>query len=173
MLLLILYILLGLVAFLWGAFFLTSGVTLSTTWSVTITIFCFMSFVIHLLFQLVPSPNRPASTKVLLAIISVLFIPILVIVFAHTYRSFDLTNVTQDTDYIYFSIVTFTTLGYGDISPKGWARLFAVLQAISGFLFVPLLISQLWSASKDAENEKKQNSSDVLERVREVIRRSD
>lgn len=41
---------------------------------------------------------------------------------------------------LYFSLVTFTTLGYGDISPKPEFRLFAVSEAIVGVLIVGLLL---------------------------------
>ncbi len=35
-------------------------------------------------------------------------------------------------NYIYFSIVTFTTLGYGDLQPLGWWRILAGLEAVFG-----------------------------------------
>jgi voltage-gated potassium channel len=45
---------------------------------------------------------------------------------------------------IYFSYVTLTTLGYGDISPvSNIARNLAVLEAITGTLFLAVLISRL------------------------------
>jgi len=45
---------------------------------------------------------------------------------------------------IYFSYVTLTTLGYGDISPvSNLARNLAVLEAITGTLFLAVLISRL------------------------------
>lgn len=40
----------------------------------------------------------------------------------------------------YFSIVTFTTLGYGDIAPLGLARLFAVVEAFSGSFIMALYV---------------------------------
>ncbi len=43
-------------------------------------------------------------------------------------------------NYIYFSVVTFTTLGYGDYSPQGWARLPAAIQAIFGLGYFALMI---------------------------------
>ncbi|MCP5036805.1 MAG: two pore domain potassium channel family protein [Rhodobacteraceae bacterium] len=46
-------------------------------------------------------------------------------------------------DRLYFSIVTFTTLGYGDISPSGDFRLLAASQAFMGFIFVPIIIAEL------------------------------
>ena len=36
----------------------------------------------------------------------------------------------------YFSFITQLTIGYGDVSPKGWLRLVVVLQGLIGFLFV-------------------------------------
>jgi hypothetical protein len=45
---------------------------------------------------------------------------------------------------VYFSYVTLTTLGYGDISPvSNLARNLAVLEAITGTLFLAVLISRL------------------------------
>jgi len=44
----------------------------------------------------------------------------------------------------YFSYVTLTTLGYGDISPVSpWARALAMLEALTGTLFLAVLISRL------------------------------
>jgi hypothetical protein len=43
---------------------------------------------------------------------------------------------------LYFSIVTMTTTGFGDISPKsGWAKLVVSVQILCGFLFSVLLFS--------------------------------
>jgi hypothetical protein len=36
----------------------------------------------------------------------------------------------------YFSFITQLTIGYGDVSPKGWLRLVVVLQGLIGLLFV-------------------------------------
>ncbi len=41
---------------------------------------------------------------------------------------------------LYFSIITFTTVGYGDITPLGLNRLVAGLEAILGIITVPLFI---------------------------------
>jgi len=48
----------------------------------------------------------------------------------------------------YFSFVTLTTLGYGDISPVSpIARSIAILEALTGTLFLAVLISRLVGAS--------------------------
>ncbi len=46
-------------------------------------------------------------------------------------------------DALYFSGVTFTTLGYGDYTPVGWIRLMALLECLSGFIMVPLFMIAL------------------------------
>jgi Ion channel len=45
-------------------------------------------------------------------------------------------------DALYFSIVTMTTTGYGDISPKsGWAKFAVSVQILFGFLYNVLFFS--------------------------------
>jgi len=45
-------------------------------------------------------------------------------------------------DALYFSIVSMTTTGYGDISPKsGWAKFIVCLQILFGFLYNVLFFS--------------------------------
>ncbi|PND30170.1 hypothetical protein C1I89_31145 [Achromobacter pulmonis] len=54
------------------------------------------------------------------------------------------------TDFIYFSIVTVSTLGYGDLAPVGWSRALAASEALFGLLFVGYSISQVVSAKQGA-----------------------
>jgi hypothetical protein len=52
-----------------------------------------------------------------------------------------------DSDWLYFSFVTMTTLGYGDISPvSGLARVLAYMQAVFGQFYVAILVAGLVSA---------------------------
>ena len=49
---------------------------------------------------------------------------------------------------LYFSVVTITTLGYGDITPvNSWIRMLASLQALTATLFLAVFISSLVSRS--------------------------
>lgn len=41
---------------------------------------------------------------------------------------------------LYFSIVTFTTLGYGDIAPTGFSRIFAAAEALIGSFTIALFV---------------------------------
>lgn len=43
----------------------------------------------------------------------------------------------------YFSVVTFTTVGYGDIVPVGLNRVIAILEAFSGLFIAPVFITGL------------------------------
>jgi hypothetical protein len=44
-------------------------------------------------------------------------------------------------DSIYFSTVTFTTLGYGDLSPVGWLRIISLFEAFFGALNIGFLVA--------------------------------
>ena len=41
---------------------------------------------------------------------------------------------------IYYSIVTFTSLGYGDIHPLGWSHVIASIEVILGVFFMSLFV---------------------------------
>lgn len=80
-----------------------------------------------------------------------------ILIFAGIYRGFGLdlghldssgistiSAVDWDTS-LYFSIVTWTTLGYGDIKPPEAIRLVAATQAILGYMYLGLIVSILGS----------------------------
>jgi hypothetical protein len=46
-----------------------------------------------------------------------------------------ITGVASAWDALYFSFVTITTLGYGDIQPLGFSRVIAATESIWGLLF--------------------------------------
>ncbi|UCC94644.1 MAG: hypothetical protein JSW40_07480 [Candidatus Omnitrophota bacterium] len=41
---------------------------------------------------------------------------------------------------LYFSVITFTTVGYGDIVPVGFSKLVAAIESFSGLFIIPLFI---------------------------------
>ena len=52
-----------------------------------------------------------------------------------------ITKVSSPLDYLYFSVVTATTFGYGDLQPIGWCRLVASMEAIFGtFMWAVFLV---------------------------------
>ena len=58
-------------------------------------------------------------------------------------------NVEKFTDYIYFSFVTGTSIGYGDIHPKGYFKIISILQAIFGLMLLAFVTSKLISIKQD------------------------
>lgn len=68
---------------------------------------------------------------------------ILVVIFAGLYRINGLDGIPPVLDRgtaLYFSVVTWTTLGYGDFRPSESMRLFAALQAALGYIFLGLVV---------------------------------
>lgn len=43
---------------------------------------------------------------------------------------------------LYFSAITLLSVGYGDITPFGWARVIAVVEAMAGYILPATLIIQ-------------------------------
>jgi hypothetical protein len=52
-------------------------------------------------------------------------------------------------DSLYFSIVTISSLGYGDIRPLGWARALVGLEVLVGLAFLGLLVAKISSVKQD------------------------
>jgi hypothetical protein len=81
--------------------------------------------------------ERPART---------LFAGILLIIlsaFLHTFGILTKGDVLFTPNFFqafYFSVVTFTTLGYGDIVPIGFSKLVAIIEAFCGLFIIPLFI---------------------------------
>lgn len=67
----------------------------------------------------------------------------IVLAFAVAYRAFRLIEpVTSWFDYIYFSVVTLTTLGYGDIHPLGVAgKLASSIEVVCGLIMFGMLLT--------------------------------
>ena len=63
-----------------------------------------------------------------------------------------------DSEWVYFSFVTMTTLGYGDILPiSATARVLAYMQAVFGQLYVAILVAGLVSALISSRQSSKQD----------------
>lgn len=89
--------------------------------------------------------------KMLLAIV------VSVLSFANAYRFQGLYTPAQELshhplDALYFSMVTWTTLGYGDFQPTEGARILAATEALLGTIFLPLAIATLLFAISPRDN---------------------
>jgi hypothetical protein len=69
--------------------------------------------------------------------------------------SFEYTNkivANRQSELLYFSLITLTTIGYGDILPlNGEARMLAALEGVIGVLYVAITVAYLVSAFKREE----------------------
>lgn len=82
-----------------------------------------------------------ASTAFVIALCAMLY-PVYGIETGGGILIYSTTNNTLQTlfESLYFSVVTFTTLGYGDVQPVGLARLIATLETIAGSALLAMLV---------------------------------
>lgn len=66
-------------------------------------------------------------------------------------------------DGMYFSIVTFTTLGYGDFQPLGVLRYVAALEALCGYILLAMLVGVILKGYADKEVSR-EGQNDVKDR---------
>ncbi len=93
----------------------------------------------------------------------VLLVPCILLTFSIIYADSELVsnNTTIQPDKpqsLYFSFVTFTTLGYGDFSPNEKLRPIAAFQAFLGFTFVPLFVAELLKFSQRSQPSQSENN---------------
>ena len=76
--------------------------------------------------------------------ISVLINLAIIVVYAKTYKSIGILHngelVNSGRESLYFSVVTWTTLGYGDFAPSESIRMLAASQAFIGYVSMAMLI---------------------------------
>lgn len=90
-------------------------------------------------------PLRVVFFSLLLIVASSFFYYIFGLRFAGEYQVFSLTNSVEQNvifffECLYYSVVTFTTLGYGDFIPVGFSRLVAALEAFTGSFTIALFV---------------------------------
>jgi len=74
---------------------------------------------------------------------------IIILIFSGIYKYSNLLKFKDNSavfDFIsalYFSIVTFTTLGYGDYHPTSWLRIFSAIEALFGAVLIALFVVTL------------------------------
>lgn len=63
--------------------------------------------------------------------------------------SYDLHPTRNFLSIVYFSIITATGTGYGDIIPMGYARILAALESFSGLILLAIFVSKFLSRRQD------------------------
>ena len=115
--------------------------------------FLFLIFSIYLAFKHILFSGKITANKIIGSLCIYLLIGViwsLIYIFIAAMYPEAFTNIppfteySQMWDYLYFSFVTLTTLGYGDISPAiPLARSFAYLEAICGQFYLTILVASL------------------------------
>jgi len=109
--------------------------------SILCLIFLFITFIIAFFLS-----HQDKGQQKGLYILLFFILALILIVYSFIYRGNIVANEKPEeaiTDMItcfYFSIVTFTTLGYGDFAPTANVRLLAALEALIRYVFLGLLI---------------------------------
>ncbi len=86
-------------------------------------------------------------------------------------------NVVEWQEFQYYSLVTLNTVGFGDIRPVGsWARSLSTLEAMTGVLYIAILVSQLIGRVRDREQrgkaEGRADDRDVEAKTPEILKDS-
>lgn len=106
-----------------------------------------------------------------------IYIVCVILLFAILYFSIDRTSKANGVskadasilDYLYFSVATFATLGYGDITPQGISKLLAIIEVLSGMFLAAVFIGKI-SSERQSTKLTLIYSSINHERTRELIR---
>jgi hypothetical protein len=93
----------------------------------------------------------------LLGVIWAVAYSILEMTFPGSFQGFvPLEDREWDSEWLYFSFVTMTTLGYGDISPvSATARALAYIEAVSGQFYIAILVAGLVGAHMSRRDSRK------------------
>lgn len=118
---------------------------------------CFYLLLVVALFRRV-TQERPVTNELLYGLCSLYLNFVLVFAFAYNLieqlwpNSFTGSAPLHLDSFVYFSMITLTTIGYGDISPTlPLARLLAGTEAIMGALFIALAVARGLSLMSDQE----------------------
>lgn len=89
--------------------------------------------------------SHTQRSKLALVVSMSLVVANTILVYGLIYRNFGLMksgSITKDpVDCLYFSIVTWTTLGYGDITPSDQLRMLAASESLLGYIVMAVLIA--------------------------------
>ncbi len=130
-----------------------------STWALTLNQMSLMSITVAWAFSM--AGQRARLTLPAITVIFTITGTVNVVSHAIAYQSVGIAatkGVITDvafSDALYFSIVTFTTLGYGDFQPVPEFRIVAALQALSGYIFLGLFIGLVANVASTPRNRRR------------------
>lgn len=112
-------------------------------WDIAVPLCCFLGTAYFAATMVARVVHSPIQRVIFWSIVVVWFAPVTFATFYALIGSYQqcLLNSEGAFDYLYFSYVTFTTLGYGDIQPIGVCRGLSAAEAVSGYVFLGALVA--------------------------------
>ena len=105
-----------------------------------------LGLAIWIISQVLVSVARVKRPSHQLILMGVSFIQVVPFLYAGVYSAFGFDDICVlgadiPEDVLYFSYVTFTTLGFGDLQPVGFCRALAVTEALLGYILLGLFVA--------------------------------
>lgn len=98
-------------------------------------------------FVIVKTRNREPLFFLLLTTVALGLIANLILFFAKSYCAFGLLDqgklTTDNVTCVYFSLITWTTVGFGDVTPTPATRMLAAAEALTGYLVMAAIVGLL------------------------------
>ncbi|GGH28440.1 Ion channel [Cribrihabitans marinus] len=135
----------GLVSVSVLAFYLLSNLGADTAGNTFGTVAMF-GLCLWLVVQLWVYMTRIQTPRRQLFLMGISFIQVVPFLFAAVYGAFGYADICvvgakNPSDLLYFSYVTFTTVGFGDLHPVGVCRILAVAEAVTGYILLGLFVA--------------------------------
>jgi hypothetical protein len=136
--------------------------TTDDVWWYVFKLGCFIAFLVGIIrpFYMIPPLPNPHGAIVTFCFVAVelMGIATVIMMYAEIYILFGLKNssgveINDGVSCLYFSIITWTTVGYGDLVPSDPIRLVAASEALVGYVAMAFVIAFLtqrltsWSSS--------------------------
>ena len=104
--------------------------------------------------------DAPVAGFFAIIIIGIAIMNTMIFYYAGVYRSFGIIGnseckIYNSFDCLYFSLVTWTTLGYGDFAPTEKIRLIAGIEALMGYVFMAIFIGLILSFLTESKRDFK------------------
>jgi voltage-gated potassium channel Kch len=129
-----------------GAFLLCAAFTekLEQFWILLVAVPIVVSVTIYMLRDLAKSGEPSINVIIQLFALVANFI----LLYAAIYRALGIIDTKDATstdliDCIYFSVITWTTTGYGDFRPSQSGRLIAASEALLGYVFMTIIVGMM------------------------------
>jgi hypothetical protein len=116
---------------------------------------------------------------------ALLAVPLLIVCFAKIYSWYGVDDPHEGgvthfmSTALYFSTITFATVGYGDVTPVGYSRLVASFEAITGIIITALVVANLvawlqtdlemeqYAAEREGAKRRRRHSEEIERNLRE------